>query len=260
MKKIIIPVDFSETSLNAARFSAELLKDRNDVHIILYSMFKDDEESEVTGNYLESLKNELLAKGDCSIEWIKEEGDDLIDCLDRLVIQKSATMIIMGITDKSDIKQVLIGSNTLKMVDRNICPVLIIPPDASYTGIKNVALACDFKNIDTIPVESIKTILSMFRPLLHIVNVDSEHYVSLSDQYLEGRKRMMEFFGEMNPEFYFIGMYDFQDAIEQFTKDRNIDMIITIPRFHSFFDALFKGSQTKKLAFHSEVPVLAVHE
>ena len=262
MKDVIIPIDFSETSLNAARYAADMLSGKPEAHVILYHMFSDQKESETAGQYLESLKAELEQKGAGSnIETVKEYGENLIDSLGRLAYQKTAELIVMGISEKDEWKQLLMGSNTLKMADQNVCPVMIVPPVSKYSGIKNIALTSDFKNVETTtPVLAIKTIMEMFNATLHVVNVDNEHYVSLTDEYLAERGKMQAMFAEFNPEFYFIGMNDFYDAIEQFSKDRNIDLLIIIPKNHSFINRLFSASHTKKLAFHSSVPILAAHE
>jgi nucleotide-binding universal stress UspA family protein len=261
MKTVIIPVDFSETSLNAARYAAEMLSGKTDAHIILYNLYHHDDEFELAGTYLESLKNELLAKGDKEIECIREKGDDLIDSLERLAYQKSATLIVMGITGKSPVKQALIGSHTLKIAQRDVCPVLIVPAEASFNGIKNVALASDFKEVEAItPVTYLKAVLDFFKPQLHIVNVNSEIHVALNDELKEEKAWLAEQFSDYNPEFYFITTFDFHETIEQFVQDRSIDIVITVPRNHSFYDSVFKTSSTKKLAFHSSIPVLAAHE
>ncbi len=261
MKDIIIPVDFSETSLNAARYGAGMFSGKPDTRVVLYHMFDDEEESDTAGKYLESLKSELEQKGVANIECVKELGDDLIDCLGRLAYQKTAELIVMGISEKDEWKQLFTGSNSLKMAEQNVCPVMIIPNDAKYNGIKNIALTSDFENVDaTTPVLAIKTVLEIFNANLHIVNVDNEHYVALTESYLEERAKMQKMFAEFNPEFYFIGMNDFYEAIEQFSKDRNIDLIIIIPKNHSFFNSLFSSSHTKKLAFNSSVPLLAAHQ
>ena len=262
MKDVIIPVDFSETSLNAARYAADMLSGKPNTHVILYHMFSDQEEAGTTGQYLDNLRAELLQKGVIdNIECVKEYGEDLIDSLGRLAYQKNAELIVMGISDKNEWRQLLMGSNTLKMAEQNVCPVMIVPPVSKYSGIKNIALTSDFKNVETTtPVNSIKAIMEMFNASLHIVNVDNEHYVSLTDEYLAERAKMQEMFTEYSPEFYFIGMNDFYDAIEQFSKDRNIDLLIVIPKNHSFINRMFSASHTKKLAFHSTVPILAAHE
>ncbi|MET0635419.1 MAG: universal stress protein [Chitinophagaceae bacterium] len=260
MKDIIIPIDFSETSLNAARYAAGMLAGRADVNVILYHMFEDQDESATSAQYLESLKAELEQQIVGQIEVIKERGDNFIDSLGRLAYQKTAELIVMGITEKEEWRQLFGSTHSLKMAEQNVCPVLIIPTEAKFSGITNIALASDFKNVDaTTPVLSIKTVLEIFTANLHIVNVDSDHYVALTEEYLLERSKMQKMFSEFTPEFYFIGMNDFYDAIEQFSRDKQIDLIIIIPKNHSFINNLFSSSHTKKLAFNTSVPLLAAH-
>jgi hypothetical protein len=55
MHRVIIPVDFSETSLNAARFAAAMLAGKNDAVAVLYTNSESQDDHDVTINYLESL-------------------------------------------------------------------------------------------------------------------------------------------------------------------------------------------------------------
>jgi nucleotide-binding universal stress UspA family protein len=261
MKDFIIPVDFSETSLNATRYATGMLSGKQDSRVVLYNMFKSEDEADTATQYLESLKAEMQEKGVANIEIVKELGDDLIDNLGRLAYQKTAELIIMGITEKEEWKQLFIGSNTVKMAEQNVCPVLIIPQNAKFGGINNIALTSDFKDVtNTTPVLAIKNILEIFNPKMHVVNVDNEHYVALTEDYLTERNKMQKMFAEYNPEFYFIGMNDFYQAVEQFAKDKSIDVIVIMPKNHSFINSIFSSSHTKKLAFHSSVPILAAHQ
>ena len=101
--------------------------------------------------------------------------------LEKTARHRKADLIIMGITGKSAIAQVFFGSNTLKMAERKVCPVLIIPESATFSPIKNVMLTSDFKNtVESTPSGLIKGFLDVFKPQLHIVNVDKEHYISLN--------------------------------------------------------------------------------
>ena len=202
----------------------------------------------------------MEGSGVSNIEIIKELGSDLIDNLSRLAYQKTAEMIVMGITEKDEWRQFFMGSNTVKMAEQGICPVMIIPPAAKFNGINNVSLASDFKEVDATPILAIKTVLEIFNANLHIVNVDNEHYVALTEEYLSERAKMQQMFAEFNPEFYFIGINDFYEAIEQFSKDKNIDLLVIIPKNHTFMNSLFSSSHTKKLAFNTSVPLLAVHQ
>lgn len=261
MNTVIVPVDFSETSLNAARYAVKLLTGHYGVNIILHNVYEKPSQAAETLDKLEKLKAELMDIGIVKITLLGEEGSDFITELEKLARHQQADLIIMGITGRSAIGQTLIGSNTLKMVQRKVCPILIIPPDASYREVKNVLLTSDFKNVvSSTPSMPIKKILKAFRPSLHVINVDSNHYVALTAEYQEQRAQLTEMFKEFNPEFYFLGLYDVDEAINQFAQDKNVDFIIVIHKEHSLLSKLFIKSHTKRLAYHSSVPVLALHE
>jgi nucleotide-binding universal stress UspA family protein len=103
-------------------------------------------------------------------------------------------------------------------------------------------------------------VLKTFHPNLHVLNVDSEHYVALTEEYQAERAKLKEMFSEFNPEFYFLGLYDVDEAIHQFAHDKKVDFIIVIHKEHSLLSKLFVKSHTKRLAYHSSVPVMALNE
>ena len=261
MKTVVVPVDFSATSVNAAHYAAKMLARSYDTDLILYHMYeKKNEEQEATKELL-NLREELTKDCPLRMETIAVHGDDLVNEIERVVHHRHAAIVVMGITGRTALEKVFVGSNTLKLIDKNVVPVLVIPPGAVFKNVKNVALTSDFKDVRvTTPSIPIKSLLELFHPVLHVVNVDSGHYVSITEEYQKEKAIMQQMFSDYNPEFYFIGRYDFFEAVEQFTNDKNIDILITIPRQHSFWNGIFKGHHTKKLVYHSHVPVLAVHE
>ncbi len=275
MKKFLVPTDFSETSKNAARYAVELAQDDLDTTIILYYLYdklaagsdgsplteSEDDRKKVLNRALSNLEIELHEISTVRVEYIAEEGNSLVESVERYVRYNAVDAVIMGITGATKLEQIFMGSNALNMARQGVCPVIIVPPDAVFKKVKNVLFASDFKNVkSTTPVAPIKFILQLFKPNLHIVNVDSEHFVELTDEYKTEKAWLTKMFEEFNPEFYFIRMYDFLDAINQFAKDHDIDLIITVPRKHSFWSGLYTTSHTKKLAYHSHVPIVAIHE
>ncbi len=261
MHRVIIPVDFSETSLKAARFAAQMLAEKKDAVAVLYNNYETEDDHDICINYLESLKKEFIRSGVTTVELEHEMGGDLVDNITRLVQTFRATLVIMGITGKSAVKHAMFGSNTLKLVDKNLYPVMIIPPDATFKGIQNVAFASDFKNIEnTTPSVLINAVLEMFNPLLHIVNISNEHYVSLTDKFQQGKEKFKELFRDFKTDFYFISRNDFYEALDNFVLDFKIDILITIPKHQSNSNALLKPTHTRRLAYHSHIPILAAHE
>jgi nucleotide-binding universal stress UspA family protein len=221
----------------------------------------DDDRRIILTAALSQLRDELLAVAQAPIEFVTEKGTSLVETLSRYVRHQAIDMVIMGITGATRLEQIFMGSNTLEMAKESVCPVLIIPPDAKYRKIKNVVLASDFKEVDiTIPVAPLKATLDLFKPALHIVNVDSEHYVELTDEFKVERAKLETMLKNYSPEFYFIRQYDFFDAISQFVEDKNVDLIVIVPKDRSFVSGLFKTSHTKKLAYHSHIPIVAIHE
>lgn len=258
MKTVIVPIDFSDNSRNAARYAIKMVAGVEDVNVVLFNVYKKDTEEEESHFLLEKLKTDL---GSAAVSLHAEQNDDFPEALSRFARHRAAQLIVTGLSDKSRLERIFLSSNILKVIEKNPCPVMIVPPSADFDTVKNVALASDFKEVNvTIPVEPIRQVLQILKPNLHIVNVNSDHYVSLSTEFQEQRGMMEEMFREFKPEFYFIGTSDFHETINQFVADKNIDLVITIPRSRSFIDNLFNPSNTKKLVFESTVPVLAAHQ
>ncbi len=261
MITVIVPTDFSAIANNAARYATQMLKGHYDAQLILLHVLEKASEEVNSKELLQKLKEELLYNNPVKIETVCEENSDFIGTLERHVRHRDANLVVMGITGKNRLAKVLFGSNTLKMVERNVCPVLIVPPAAQFTQVKNVAFTSDFKEVNTsIPVVPIKNVLKLFYPALHVVNVNSEIYVSLTEEYMEKRSQILGMFEEFKPEFYFITTYDVHDTINQFVVDKSIDMLITVPRSRTVFTGMFKSSTTEKLAYETAIPILAAHE
>ena len=63
-----------------------------------------------------------------------------------------------------------------------------------------------------------------------------------------------------DPEFYFMRLYDVDEALSLFAEDKDIDMIILIRRNETFIEKLFTASHTKHITYRSKVPILVMHE
>lgn len=260
MLTVIVPLDFSNTSFNAAHYAYNMYKDRPDVTLILYHFYSTHEDVKTEHHYLESLKQEF-SNSATVIETLLESGNDFIESLSAFAHVKTAYMIVMGLVGKTALAQRFSGSNTLKMAEKNICPVLIIPEQAGFNGISNVVITSEMKYVEETPtLLAVKRVLADFKPSLHILNVDSSHYIALTTAFKEERDKMEELLAEFKPEFYFMRLYDFHEAVNLFTYDKKIDMIIIAPKYHNFYERLFKTQHTKTLIYQSKVPVLAIHD
>ena len=145
MMTILVPTDFSNVATNAARYAAQMITGHYDAHLILYHVYEKPAEAEEAQAILDKLKEELQSSSIARIEIRMDEGGDIIDCLERQARHLDVQLIVMGITGKSRLEKVFLGSNTLKMVERNICPVLIIPPSVRLQGCTGKHSFCSYK-------------------------------------------------------------------------------------------------------------------
>ena len=273
MKTFIVPVDFSDTSKNAALYALHLADQIHEGHVILYHaydeivagvdgtpMYNDSEARKKIALWgLDNVKNSFNIPAGIEISCIAEEGT-VVKHIQQFAASHKADMIVMGITGSTKLDQILIGSTTLNVISHATIPVMIIPPDATYKGLKNVVFTSDFKEVEkTTPFQSLKKVLDLFKAKLHIINVDHEHYVELTEDYKTERVVIEENLIGYAPEFSFIRAFDFVEGINRYVDSRNIDAIITVPKKHNFLSQLFKTSHTKKLAYHSHVPIIAIH-
>jgi nucleotide-binding universal stress UspA family protein len=189
-----------------------------------------------------------------------EEGS-LVDTLEKIVVDEQIDMVVMGINGATRMEQIMIGSSTLSVIRQLNCPVLVIPPAARYNRIRTVVYASDMKNVaDTTPVKTLRKILDLFNPRIYVANVDIEHYVEISEDYKREKAEMNKLLEGFEPDYAFIRLYDFAEAIHQFATDRKADLIITAPKKHGFMEKIFTTSHTEKLAYHTHIPLLAIQE
>lgn len=261
MHKVIIPVDFSETSLNAVRYTSKMLAGREDVMAIIYHNYETSSDLDISMIYQETLKKEFHRAGVKNVTCEHDMGGDLVENISNLAHSTHAALVVMGITGKSAIRQVMFGSNTLKLIDKNLYPVMIIPPDASYTGMSNVAFASDLKNVEvSTPAALISSVLSLFNPHLHIINVSREKFDVIPPELEAEKQKLTAMFSHFKTSFHFITNNDFFEALDTFTREKKIDVLVTVPKHQSNSNSLFKTTHTKRLAYNSQIPILAAHQ
>ena len=166
----------------------------------------------------------------------------------------------MGAKGSSGIESIF-GSTTLSAIRRLKWPVISVPPGKEYgVGIRKIGFACDFRDVvETTPAGAIKEVARQFNAEFHILNVSPEN----SDKGAGPKPDfdlLKTMFQEINPVYDFISHADIDEGINEFAEKNNLDLVITIPKKHKLMEGIFKKRSTKKLLFHSHIPIMCVHE
>ena len=272
MKKILAAVDFSESSVNATKYALLLAKDLAGSSLTLYYTYEiitpgsdgtpllvdSEARKAVALTALNNLKAELGDAGNVVVEIVAEAGS-FTASLEKYVAHLGIDLVIMGITGSTRLEQIIIGSNTLNVINKDICPVLIVPAGVSYRPIKTAALTTDLKDVEsTTPVKTLASFLNTFHPELYVAHVAMEAGAIPESEIIE-KEKLEALLQQYSPRYFYIHEEDFTMAIDKFVEEYHPDIIITVPREHSFLSRLFKESYTKKLAYNSNLPILAIH-
>lgn len=277
MNTILVPTDFSSTAKNAALYAIEFAKQTKAKKIILYHAYQQpvnidpmmptvqlldmEELKRISEESLEHFAMQLKAFCNTGIQLeTVSEFSLLAEEMDETCKKLAADIIIMGITGGSKLEEILIGSNTINVAEKTKLPVIIVPTEAKYIPISRVVLACDFKKVvETTPVTLLKKILDETKAKLSVLNIDHRQKHFTPDTPFESLM-LDTLLQDYNPEYHFIDKEDFIEGVNEFVLEKQIELIITIPKKHGWFDNLFRRKHTKMLAYHTHIPLVVVHE
>jgi len=278
METLLVPTDFSPTAKNAALYALQLAEQLAAKKIVLYHSYEIpvtidpmvpgiqmlDMESLKEGSEkgLEIFKQELLASANgITIDTISEYGA-LTQGLDEVCAKVNAGLVVMGITGGGVLEEKLIGSNTLSVAKHTKLPVIIVPADARFTRIEEIMLTSDFDKADkTIPVDLVRKILAETKAKLFVFNIEEDELIEKYPSTIMGESYAIHsLLQDMNPEYHYSTNTNYVEAVNDFALEYQVDLIISIPKKHGFFEKLFSSSHTKQLAFHSHVPLMVIHQ
>jgi len=276
MKTILVPIDFSATATNASNYALALAREYGIKRIVLYNAYQAPvsvdpmvptvqlldidlmKKSSQEGLNQAKAALELLNSGSIQIDTFTEYNI-LTGGINELCAAVSADLVVIGITGGGAVTETLIGSNAVSVSQHSKLTVIIVPPNSVFEKINKLVLACDFEQVEeTTPMKPLTQLLEITRAELHVlhVNTPSKHVIDHSFENMILDRLLKDF----SPTYHFIENESFTAGINLFSEKNKIDLIITIPKKHGFFDSLFKKSHTKKLAFHSHLPIMVMHD
>lgn len=269
MKKILFPTDFSPTAINAFEYALALAEDL-DATIDLMTVYHLPvaDASSVPPQYVERmLEEKRQAVGEQVHDFLRNYPPERIgqtrtdygvftyqEIVDA-ARQGKYELIIMGAKGEHNPVEKLLGSVTTLTMLHAPCPVLAVPADAQYEPIEHIAFATDFEPSDEHAVEDLFDLAGQLGAAVHFVHVNTG---GREDTDIEEAV-----FGGESPfpfhDFTVVNSPSAVDGVERYAEKEQVDLLaLFIPR-RRLWERLFHSSFSKKLAFHSKLPVLAFH-
>ncbi len=276
MKTLLVPTDFSKTSDNAVDYAVEIAKVTHAKLILFHAYhvpvitteevvavpdFKEIERCAVDNlkriekiihlKYGRNIVTECVCKCGFAVEEI------------NLFTKETKTdLIIMGMKGTGYLEEKLIGSVTTSLMQESICPVMAIDEHVKFKTPKKIVLACDYLETDhTSVLKPLRQLANLFNAHVYVLNVVSHSENSPKiPEAIPDHKKIENSLTGVEHSFHYLQDESVIDGINAFVSERKMDMVVMIPRKHSMFKRIFKEPNTKRMAFHAHVPVLALHE
>ena len=275
MKKILVPVDFSEHSEFALEVAAQLAREHDAEIVALHmmglspSILTKDESQEVfeAMYYLklaEKRFNEFLDKP--YLKGVKVESKvqnyKIFKEVNEVAKDMDADLIIMGSHGTSGVKEVFVGSNTEKVVRTSDIPVLVIKNRAMNFNMKKMVFACDFSE-EFVPVfRKARKLADTFGAEFQLLYINTpERFLRTGDMkqkafqfLLKGEDRDMDLYPEVK---YYCDM-TVEDGIFSYSNDSKADVIAVPTHGRRGLAHFFVGSIGENVVNHSDLPIIAL--
>ncbi|MFV8271507.1 universal stress protein [Flavobacterium sp. GT2N3] len=276
MKKILFPTDFSDVSKNAFIYALKLA-DSIDAEIITIHVYHLQQVGYINvSKYLHEiydvteLSNFENYKDEVPIlRRIAEENNldkvkishvlvlgNLIDEIQKIIKHENVDFIVMGTKGATSLKETFLGTVATKVMNNVKAVILAIPERCKYQPIKNLLFITEYKFADIECFTRVMALTKILQAHIDCLRVQSPHHENKNTDMQEWN----ELIKSHNIALHSISGDDVEGIILNFMDSYKINMIAMHVYHKNFFEKLFQISLSKKLAFHVNVPILAIHE
>lgn len=288
-RKILVPIDFSTPSQNAARFALHLASkygseikllhvfnspmvdmipftDAASIQIDIdfsYSVLRKNAKEKLLRFYYDLRKfAEKIGLGHIRIGYSLVEGYAAYGIIDMSSRYKPG-IIVMGTKGEGYRSTELVGSVATEVSDETKLPLLVIPEAAVMKGVdevKNVLYTTNFDACDLIAIRKLISITSAFNVNVYCIHVSEEPDIPMQRAKMNTLK---EYFKEVNPkisiECEIIQGKDIVKSFKSYIAEKNINLVALTVLKRNLIYKILKPSVTKKMLYQSDVPVLLFH-
>lgn len=273
IKNILTPTDFSRNAQEAIDFILAFFKKReisltllNAYHIPVISnempaaiIYEAVEASKISSTErLRKLCDKItMSRPDIHCDFVVKQEPVALAC-GETVLEKNIDMVAMGTHGASGIKKMLFGSNAAHTVSSANCPVMVIPEKAKFWKMKKMLFATDYYSSDAEDIVSLSELAGGFDAEIIVVHIsDGREADNDAMRKFEGLVKKKCRYEKIS--FFLLGKSDIIKALDYFIEQNEIELLAMSTRERSPFEKLFSPSITKKMAYHTTIPLLAFH-
>lgn len=274
--KILIPVDFSETSELAIKHGAYIAKlTKGDVYLLhvinaqymaqnlfvpLMQFNANNDIEDKAEQKLAQLAEEFKLEHDVKIEFIIKTGNPSNEIV-NVAKEIEASLIVMGTHGYSPLEELVIGSNALKVLTKSHCPTMAMSGEALHEGYNKILLP-----IDTSPHtrQKVNYTLEMAKKFnaqvcaLALLSQGEEHEKPSIELIIHQIEKLAQEKGVSFTSDVLNNVKNRATATVDYTSKIDADLIVIMTDQDAELSGFFLGPYAQQVIHLSKVPVIAV--
>jgi len=269
MKKILVPIDFSDVSRLAAEFAIDLAERSGAEVVFLHSMhfnyFNDfpyapglnlqqmiADVQDAVENNMRNFVAEFKTNANIDTE---VSGLHLPQAVKDIVDERNIGLVIIGTKGSSGWSEFLVGSNTERVVRWANCPVISVPTKSSFDSIKRILVPIDLSEIQEDFMIKLSKLQKLFSAHMEFLWVRTPHNIENSEMVTGEFNEVLKKYGFRDSSFTIAKSVFPADGILQQVADLNADMVAMATHSRRGISHWLSGSLTEDTVNHVHVPV-----
>lgn len=269
---LLVAVDFSDVSTNAAEYAANLALDIHAnlmlLHVIQipvmygevpmpigsYEEVIDEAHQQMQG-FVRKLNNAFGEK--VFIQYEIKTGSPVYE-IAGWAEKEHPLLVVTGTRGLGNLERFLLGSVSLSLTGECPVPLLIIPEAYTYRHVRKIGFATDLKEVvNRTPDGLISKFTELLQAELCLVH-NAANYQEYEPDVMEEEMLLDTMFTKQRHSFHFTHEALTEEAIIKFARENQIDWLMILPGKHGFFNELFGHQHSREFILHAEIPIVAL--
>lgn len=278
MIKVLVPYDFSEPSNYALNFAKSLGSNYPQFELNLLHVIETPVATGMStmGGGLDTIPDfenqvfflELIERRKKQFAELEKQHKDagyafhtkivlgnVFKGISESVAEQHPDLIIMGSKGTNGLEEILVGSNTEKVVRTANCPVITIKDETDITKMKKVVFASDFRDTDNEVAFRFKRIQELFNAEFYFVIVNTPGNFETTREAIARIKAYVQKHKFQNVKAEIYNSLSEESGILEFADDINADLIAMTTHGRTGLIHLITGSIAEDVVNHSKRPV-----
>ncbi|MEP1097338.1 MAG: universal stress protein [Cyclobacteriaceae bacterium] len=256
MKKILVPLDFSDESINALKTANQISK-RGETEIKLSHTIEIPDYFDLPSESDDSYRSELLKAVERKIDELLKDKEISIpktsiyiefghpfSHIQELIESQKIDLIVMGGRGLRNWEGQMIGSNTNKIVRRVQCPVLIVKDSSSIDQIDNIVFATDLSNTPMLVTRALKELQQVLDARLEILKVVTPDNWATEPEIKGQVDKFAELHNLTNYSMRIYNDMDVESGIVHYSRESNAGLVAMASHTKVHLPSLIQDNRT----------------